>query len=126
MIAAFRAAVAVIQIGLCVTIPPSISQDAFGADYTTGQTLKGYIENYKQLVAFLLSTYDTADNITNGIYCVPFNVNLDRTYNMQVANVVANARIATTVTTYTNGVHPDTPGYDQMSDVLFPFVVDKL
>jgi len=122
MLGEFRAVVPQINIGLCITIPPSISQDAFAVNYASGQTLKRYIENYKKLVEFLLSNYDTPEMRTSKLYCIGFNYCIDRTNNFQKTTMKANARSTQIIETWGNGVHPDNTGYYQMGDVLYSFI----
>lgn len=122
MVNEFRAVIPQINIGLCITIPPSISQDAFAVNYASGQTLKRYIENYKQLVDFLLSNYDTPAMRASRIYCIGFNYSIDRTNNFHKVTMKANARSTQIIETWGNGVHPDNSGYYQMGDALYCFI----
>ncbi len=122
MVSEFRAVIPQINIGLCITIPPSISQDAFAVNYASGQTLRGYIENYKQLVDFLLTNYDTPEMRASRLYCIGFNPSIDRTNNFQKTTMKANARSTQTIETWGNGVHPDNTGYYQMGDALYGFI----
>lgn len=122
LVSLFRAVVPGITIGLCLTIPPSISQDAFAISYSTGQTLNGYMENYKQLVAFLLAHYDTPQMRASKLYCIGFNHCIDRTHNFNRSTMPANARNPTPIDTWKNGVHPDASGYYQMGDALYAFI----
>jgi lysophospholipase L1-like esterase len=122
MVSEFRSVIPQINIGLCLTIPPSISQDAFAVSYASGQTLKGYMENYKQLVDFLLSNYDTPAMRASRIYCIGFNHAIDRTHNFYKTNMKANARNPQLIETWGNGVHPDNSGYFQMGDALYAFI----
>ncbi len=125
MVAEFRAVIPRVNIGLCLTIPPSISQDAFAVSYASGQTLKGYMENYKQLVEFLLANYDTPEMRASGIYCIGFNYCIDRTNNFHKTTMKANARSTQMVETWGNGVHPDNSGYFQMGDALYAFIKSR-
>lgn len=122
MIAEFRSVIPRINIGVCITIPPAISQDAFAVSYASGQTLKRYMENYKQLVDFLLANYDTADMRASRIYCIGFNHCIDRTNNFYKISMKANSRSTQMIETWGNGVHPDNSGYFQMGDALYTFI----
>lgn len=122
MVAEFREVIPQINIGLCITIPPSISQDAFAVNYASGQTLKRYIENYKQLVGFLLNNYDTPEMRASRIYCIGFNYSIDRANNFHKMTMKANARSSQIIETWGNGVHPDNSGYYQMGDTLYCFI----
>lgn len=111
-----------VNIAICVTIPPAISQDAFGDDYNNNQTLDGYLDNYKSWVAFMLENYDTTAMRSNKIFMPQFNCNLDRTYNFPQVEVPANSRTSKTIASWNNGVHPANEGYYQMGDVLWSFI----
>ncbi len=122
MLSEFRAVIPRINIGLCITIPPSISQDAFAVNYASGQTLRRYIENYKKLVEFLLGNYDTQEMRNSRLYCIGFNHCIDRTNNFQKTTMKANSRSTQIIETWGNGVHPDNTGYYQMGDALYTFI----
>ena len=78
--------------------------------------------NYKQLVDFLLTNYDTPEMRASRIYCIGFNYSIDRTNNFQKTTMKANARSAQIIETWGNGVHPDNTGYYQMGDALYAFI----
>lgn len=122
LITNIRSAVTGIRIALCITIMPSISQDAMGANYTSGQTLSRYILNLKAWQKRMISEFDNSAERTAENYLIPWNSILDRENNMQKATMNANARNTEQITTYTNGVHPAQGGYDQMGDQLFAFL----
>lgn len=117
-----RAASGSVNIAICITIPPSISQDAFGENYSNGRTLDEYLVGYKKLVAAMFTEFDTPERRAAKIWVVPFNTGIDRTYNFPQTMVNVNARNTTQVTKWTNGVHPDVSGYNQMGDMLWTFV----
>lgn len=123
LIAAFHRDIPGIKIGIGVIVPATGNQDGFGENYNNGQTWAGYMENRKLLNSMLLANFDNATMRANGVYTIPFNVNLDAVYNVQKSTVAANARNSTdTVTKYTNSVHPAQSGYDQMADTLYAFI----
>lgn len=122
MIDEFRSVIPNINIGLCLTIPPSISQDAFAISYANGQSLNGYMNNYKQLVEFLIKNYDTSQMRASKLYCLGFNHCIDRTNNFNKALMPANSRSTKIIDTWVNGVHPDKTGYYQMGDALYSFI----
>lgn len=117
-----RGAVSGIRVGLCVTIPPSASQDAMGVNYTSAQSLWRYQRNLKLLQQWLIDTYDNATYTARNIHVLPYHVNLDTVNNMSTTATALNARNATTYAMQNNGVHPDTKGYWQMADSLFAFL----
>lgn len=107
-----------IKIGVCLTIPPNHSQDAFGKAYNCGQNRNRYKRNNAIYVKALIDEYD--NRTAEGIYLVPIHVNLDTVYNMGMETIPVNAR--NTGTTYSSpvgngGVHPAESGYWQIADV---------
>ena len=107
-----------IKIGVCLTIPPNHSQDAFGKAYNCGQNRNRYKRNNAKYVKALIDEYD--NRTAEGIYLVPIHVNLDTVYNMGMETISVNAR--NTGTTYSSpvgngGVHPAESGYWQIADV---------
>jgi lysophospholipase L1-like esterase len=122
LVTMFRTAVPNINICLLATIPPSISQDAFGEKYGNGQTLQGYLLNYRNYMRRLLEEWDTSAKRADRIFVAQFNCNLDRTYNFPKTTIPANARTSEQVTYYSDGVHPALIGYHQMGDSLWMFI----
>lgn len=122
MVKEFRSVIPNINIGLCLTIPPSISQDAFAISYANGQSLNAYMSNYKQLVEFLINNYDTSEMRASKLYCIGFNHCIDRTNNFNKGTMPANSRSTKIIDTWLNGVHPDKTGYYQMGDALYTFI----
>jgi lysophospholipase L1-like esterase len=122
LITNMRSAVSGLRIALCVTIMPTISQDGFGHDYSSGQTLIRYITNVQTWQKRMISEFDNDTERTAGNYLIPWNAIIDRENNMQQALINANARNTTQILTYTNSVHPAQSGYDQMGDQLWAFL----
>lgn len=120
MISSIHAFDATIKIGICLTIPASSSQDAFGADYQNGQTRVRYKRNNAILVDALLTAYD--GRAAEAIYVVPVHTNLDTVNNMIVETVAVNSRNSTTVVRQRNGVHPAASGYYQIADAMFNYL----
>ena len=123
MIASIKSASASIKIGICVTIPPNDSQDAFGKAYGCGQTRNRYKRNNLLWAKRLIAEYDNRE--TDAIYLVPIHTNLDTVYNMGMETLPVNAR--NTVVTYESpidngGVHPVESGYWQIADVYTAFL----
>lgn len=118
-IASIKAFNANIKIGVCLTIPPNYSQDAFGKAYGNGQTRDRYKQNNFQLVKALFSKYRNQES--NNIYLVPIHTNIDTKNNFGVEQEQINARNTTMIdrpTAY-SGVHPGDPGYWQIADVYW-------
>ena len=111
------------KIGLCLTIPPNHSQDAFGKSYACGQTRDRYKRNNLLWVHSLIETY--SNRTGDGIYLIPIYTNLDTVYNMGLETLPVNAR--NTDVTYQSpigngGVHPVSSGYWQIADVYTAFL----
>lgn len=115
-ITSIKAAVSGVRIGICITIPPNSSQDAFGTNYGTGQTLRRYEQNLRVWRDAIITNYDTA--VTSNVYVIPYHVGLDRVNNYGTSSVALNARNATTYNRPNNGVHPTYSGYYQLADLL--------
>ena len=122
MIDSLQNAVPNMNIGLCLTIPPNTSQDAFGKAYGCNQTRDRYKRNNAIWVSTLIDTY--AGKEADGIYLVPIHTNLDTIYNMGMESIPVNARNTTTYQSPigNGGVHPVESGYWQIADVYTAFL----
>jgi lysophospholipase L1-like esterase len=121
MITSIHAFDPAVRIGLCVTTPPSATNDGFGANYGCGQTRWRFKRNILRLGRTIINQFQGRE--TSGkTFIVPLLVCLDTLHNMQSATVAANSRTATTVTRLTNGVHPDATGYYQCADAYYAFL----
>lgn len=123
MIASVKSASPSSKIGVCLTIPPNHSQDAFGKAYSNGQTRYRYKKNNTIWVNRLISEYDNRES--EDIYLIPIHTNLDTVYNMGMETLPVNAR--NTTVTYqspisSGGVHPVESGYWQIADVYTAFL----
>ena len=123
MIASVKSASPNSKIGVCLTIPPNHSQDAFGKAYACNQTRDRYKRNNTMWVKRQISTYDGRES--EGIYVIPIHTNLDTIYNMGLESLSVNAR--NTAMTYESpigngGVHPVESGYWQIADVYTAFL----
>lgn len=109
-----------IKIAIDVTIPVASSQDGFGYKRLSGLTrwtAKRAIHRYSQ---YLIDYFK--DRESEGIYLVPFNVNLDTANNYATQTVAVNARNATTVVRQIDEFHPATSGFQQLADSKFAFL----
>lgn len=113
MVVNIRTVVPGIRVGLCVTIPPAYSQDAFGDDYGTGQTFARYNRN-RAIFAEYLAAYTQT-----GVFRIPISVGLDTLHNFASTTGVWNSRNSGTWTYLNNGVHPDQSGYEQIADQMW-------
>ena len=123
MVASLKSAAPNMKIGVCITIPPNDSQDAFGKDYNCGQTRDRCKRNNAIWAEYLIEHF--SDQEDENVYLVPIHVNLDTVYNMGLGTVPVNAR-NTSVTyqspTANGGVHPAESGYWQIADVYTAFL----
>lgn len=111
------------KIGLCVTIPPNHSQDAFGKAYGCEQTRDRYKHNNVIWANSLIDDYDNRN--AENIYLIPIYTNLDTVWNMGMETLPVNAR--NTDDTYQSpiangGVHPAENGYWQIADIYTAFI----
>lgn len=120
MVASVAAASPNSKIGVCVTIPPNHSQDAFGKAYACSQTRDRYKRNNTLWAAALISHFATND----GVYIIPIHTNLDTVYNMGLESIQVNARNTETYDSpiANGGVHPVESGYWQIADVYTAFL----
>lgn len=117
LITAAKAGVSGIRVGIGMVIPSCFSQDSFGDDYATAQNVARFTRNIQTFQQALIDTYD--DRIAENIYLVPLYSAIDRDYGFPSSLVNANSRNTEQVKTYTNAIHPNKSGYDQMGDTIF-------
>lgn len=122
MITSLKAVAPSIKIGVCLTIPPNYSQDAFGKEYKCGQTRNRYKRNNVLWVENLIEKYDEREG--ENIYIVPIHTNLDTKYGMGMEEIPHSKRsTGKYLSPYGNGgVHPETDGYWQIADVYWFFL----
>ena len=110
-----------INIGLCISPPPSYNQDAFGVNYGIGYNRARFKRNILLWSQGLSARYNGQE--ASGVYIIPSNVNIDTKNNMQFAvSAPVNSRSNVDVVRQYNGVHPDTPGYQQIADAIWAFL----
>ncbi len=107
-------------IAAMLPVPPAASQDAFGSNYTTGQTRWQYRRNQHRLVELMLERY--RERSRDGVHLVPTYAGLDCVQNYPAVTAKANARVDTVVTRQSNGVHPAESGYRQIGDILYSWL----
>ncbi|MFA6060728.1 MAG: SGNH/GDSL hydrolase family protein [Taibaiella sp.] len=108
------------HIGLAITTPPSINQDAFGKSYDSGQTYYRYKRNLSILYSKLLAKF--SGKTASKLWLLPYNVSLDTVNNMIVETVAVNSRNSATVVRQANGVHPAASGYLQIADAAYAWI----
>ena len=115
-ITSIKSAVAGVRIGICITIPPASSQDAFGANYGCGQTLLRYEQNLRLWRNAITANHDAS--VSANVFVIPYHVALDRVNNITTSTVALSARNAATYAQQNDGVHPGNAGYWQLADLL--------
>jgi len=120
LITSIKAAGAGVKVGLMIPTPPA-NQDGFGAGYGTGQTAWRDKRNIMLWAKELITKYTGQE--ASRIYLVPSNTALDvvNGYPLLAAAPV-NSRSSVTVQRQSDGVHPDTSGYQQIGDALWAFL----
>ncbi len=124
LIAEFRRVGPETKIGVVMLVPPSASQDAFGANYRCGQTRYQYRRNQHRVVERLIEAY--SNRAAENVFLIPAHVNLDCVHNYPTVTVPANGRTETEVTRANNGVHPAAAGYRQMADSIYCWIIGSL
>ncbi len=112
------------KIGLIAPVPPTVSQDAFGANYKNNQTRWQYRRNQHRVVERMAATYGgrEAENLS----LIPAYVNLDCVHNYPTTTGPANSRTAIEVTRQNNSVHPAGTGYQQIGDSVYGWLLATL
>lgn len=119
-----RAAAPHAKIAILPPVPPSASQDAFGANYKNGQTRWGYRQN--QFLADMLLMQVFGNRNDENLFIVPAYANLDCQHNFPRRSEAVNARNDTKIQRASNGVHPATAGYLQIADSIFGWMKSSL
>lgn len=112
------------RIGALLLVPPAASQDAFGANYLSGQTRWQYRRNQHRVVERMLRTFGARE--AENLFLVPTHLNLDCARNYPVTRAPANARSDEILTRQSNGVHPAAAGYRQLGDTIYCWLKAQL
>lgn len=124
LIGMVRGAAPQTRLGVMLPVPPAESQDAFGANYSNGQTRWQYRRNQHRLVERMLDHYGGRQQ--DGIDLVPTYVNLDCRLNYPAVKEAAGAGKGVERVRQNNGVHPDATGYQEIGDTLFAWLRSRL
>ncbi len=111
-------------IGVALIPPGAGSQDAFGANYTCGQTRWQYNRNQRRYNAALAAKFNSANPLD--ISLVPVYINLDCLNNYPLITAEVNHGNPAQITRLNNGVHPSTAGYNQIGDSFFSWLMAQL
>lgn len=108
------------KIGLLLPMPPAATQDAFGANYGSGQTRWQYLRNRHRVVERMTETFRGREK--NGIHLVAAHLNLDPVHGFPSVKVPAHSKTAATIERQSNGVHPSESGYRQIGDAVYAWL----
>ncbi|MCC6698436.1 MAG: hypothetical protein IT365_22630 [Candidatus Hydrogenedentes bacterium] len=117
LIAAIRSASPNTRIGLLPPVPPSASQDAFGASYANGQTRWQYKRNQHAVVRVMHERYGKGQDPAVSI--VPAFTNLDCAHNYPLVSAPWSAQSSINTERQNDGVHPSSEGYRQIGDSIY-------
>lgn len=122
IIASVKTASPSTKLGICITIPPNHSQDAFGKAYPNRQWRNRYKRNNLILVKKIIETF--TDRESEDVFLIPIHTNLDTVYNMGLETLQVNSRNTITYESpiLNGGVHPAESGYWQIADVYTAFL----
>lgn len=109
-----------VKFAVMLPVPPAATQDAFGANYGSGQTRWQYRRNQHRLLERLLERFGERE--AERIFVVPVYLNLDCVNNYPSVTEAANGRAVQQVQRLNNGVHPSAEGYQQIGDVLYSWL----
>ena len=110
-----------VRIGLMCPTPPA-DQNAFGVNYGLNQPQARYKRNILLWSKVLINKYLNKE-ISQKIYLVSSNLNLDTVYGYPTVVQPVNARSPTiTETVQIDSVHPNTAGFNQLADSIYSFI----
>lgn len=124
LIAAIREARPNIPIAVVPPVPPSTSQDSFGANCKSGQTRWIYRKNQHEAVLQLMKTFGNRE--FENLFVIPAYTNLDCDHNYPAKKVAVNAHNPAVVARPSNSVHPGVPGYLQIGDSIFSWIKSQV
>lgn len=108
------------KIGMLLPMPPAATQDAFGANYGSGQTRWQYLRNRHRVVERMTETFRARE--TKHVFLVGAHLNLDPVHGFPSVKVPAHSRTAATIERQSNGVHPSESGYRQIGDAVYAWL----
>jgi lysophospholipase L1-like esterase len=108
------------RIGAILPMPPAATQDAFGANYGSGQTRWQYRRNQHRVMERMMEAFGGRES--QNIFLVPAFLNLDPKHGFPSAKGTAHSRTAEEITRQSNGVHPSAEGYRQMGDAIYAWL----
>jgi lysophospholipase L1-like esterase len=111
------------RVGVMTAAPPAATQDAFGANYASGQTRWQYRRNQHRLVERMLEKYEGRN--AEGIDLIPTHLALDCRRQYPVEKVASSQRAGDVIERQNNGVHPAAGGYRQLGDAVYAWLLTK-
>ena len=116
MINSIKAQNANTKVALAIPPPPSADQDSFGENYGANAPRWRYKRNILLWAKQLIATYGGQE--ANRIYIAPSNTAIDSVHNMIMgeSSPVNSRQPDILIKRQANGVHPATPGYQQIAD----------
>lgn len=113
------------KIAVMLPLPPTASQDGFGANYGSGQTRWQFRRNQHRLVERMLEHYAGVSAKPVGqrrVDLIPTYLGFDTVHNYPTETVTANAATDVKIVRQSNGLHPATSGHYQIGDLLFAWL----
>lgn len=108
------------RVGAILPMPPAATQDAFGANYGSGQTRWQYRRNQQRVIERMLETFGGRE--AENLFLVPAYLNLDPVHGFPSVAGPAHSRSEITVTRQSNGVHPSADGYRRIGDAVYAWL----
>jgi hypothetical protein len=98
------------------------TRSGWGVNYGATGKRENYHLNVWRLRELIISTFD------NGLYDANIEVcatgaMVDRYYGYELSDIQSSSRITATELRHTNAVHPNTDGYYQLADAVFPHIL---
>jgi lysophospholipase L1-like esterase len=112
------------KIGIVTMLPPTATQDGFGANYGCGQTRWQYRKNQHRVVEREYAKW--GDQEARNISIVPGFVNLDCVHGYPAVTQPANARSEVQIGRGSNGLHSTAAGYRQLADTIYCWLKGQL
>jgi lysophospholipase L1-like esterase len=108
------------RIGLLLPMPPAATQDAFGANYGSGQTRWQYLRNRHRVVERMTETFRGRED--DRVFLVGAHLNLDPVHGFPSMKVPAHSNTTVPIVRQNNGVHPSASGYRQIGDAVYAWL----
>jgi len=124
LIAEFRRVRADTRIGIMTMVPPTATQDGFGANYGCTQTRWQYRKSQHRVVEREYARWGGRE--AEGLSIVPGFVNLDTVHGYPSVLVPANARSDMQISRGSNGLHSTSAGYKQIADTVYCWLKGQL